>query len=244
MPELSDSLPLYYKVVNDLLTKIKSGEIAENSMLTPEIELAGEYGVSRNTIRHAIGLLARDGYVMRIPGKGTFITEPLRNLTRDQWAVSSIEDMLEDTKQTKVTFEKMELLEAPPSFVIQDLDLRKWNKVCLFRGTKYRRTQPVSYLQVYLPFEIGMQINEKDRGERTHFLYMQESLGITINQVDEYMTIEKCTEEERDLLKCKLGDAKVVIKRIYYYDGRPVELSINHYPGDRFSLFYSLKKTR
>jgi DNA-binding GntR family transcriptional regulator len=244
MPELSENLPLYYKVVSDLLNKIKSGEISENSMLTPEIDLAQEYRVSRNTIRHAIGLLARDGYLMRIPGKGTFVLNPTNNLTRNQWAVSSIEDMLEITKQSAVDFAPMDLLETPPPFVLEDLQLQKWNKVCLFRGKKYQKKQLVSFLEVYLPYEIGVQIDEKERGQSTHFLYIQEKLGIEISQVDQYMKIEQCTEEDSRTLKCKVGAPKVVIKRIYSSEGHPVELSMNHYQSDLFSWYYRILRTR
>lgn len=244
MPELSESLPLYYRVVSDLLNKIKSGELPENSMLTPEIELAQEYGVSRNTIRHAIGLLARDGYVMRIPGKGTFILNPVENLTRTQWAVSSIEDMLEDTRQTMVDFAPMEVLDNPPDFVMEDLRLKSWNKACLFRGKKYRNRQLVSSLWVYLPYEIGIKIDEKERGRKTHFLYMQEKLGVDISQVVQHMRIESCDEEDCRTLNCKPGDPKVVIKRIYFAEDQPLELSVNHYQSDRFSLFYRIFKTR
>jgi DNA-binding GntR family transcriptional regulator len=244
MPDISDSLPLYYKVVNDLLNKIKTGEIPENAMLTPEIEMAREYRVSRNTIRHAIGLLARDGYLMRIPGKGTFVLNPVDNLMRRQWAVSSIEDMLEVTKLSAVDFDPMEIVDGPPSFVKQDLQLRKWNKVCLFRGKKYQNKLLVSYLHVYMPYEIGIRIDAKERGQSTHFLYIEEKLGIDITQVDQYMTIEKCSKEDCENLKCAAGDPKVVIKRIYISEGHPVELSVNHYRSEDFSLFYRISKTR
>ena len=61
-------------------------------MLTPEIELAREYEVSRNTLRHAISLLVKDGYLMRIRGKGTFVLDPREGLPWVQWVVPSIED--------------------------------------------------------------------------------------------------------------------------------------------------------
>jgi DNA-binding GntR family transcriptional regulator len=163
---------------------------------------------------------------------------------RKQWAVSSVEDMLEVTKLSSVDFDPMEIVERPPTSVIQDLKLNKWNKVCLFRGKKYQNKQLVSYLQVYLPYEIGIQIDEKERGQSTHFLYIEEKLGIDISQVDQYMKIEKCSEEDCRTLKCEVGDPKVVIKRIYISEGQPVELSVNHYQSDSFSLFYRILRTR
>jgi DNA-binding GntR family transcriptional regulator len=241
---LSDNLPLYYKVVNDLLNKIKTGEIPERSMLSPEVEMAREYSVSRNTIRHAIGLLARDGYLTRIPGKGTFVLNPVDNLMRRQWAVSSIEDMLAVTKMSSVDFDPMEVIDDPPPFVKQDLQLKKWNKVCLIRGKKYQKKHLVSYLQVYMPYEIGIQIDVKERGQSTHFLYIEEKLKVDISQVDQFMSVERCSEEDCKYLKSEVNDPKVVIKRVYISEGHPVELSVNHYRSEDFSLSYSIFRTR
>lgn len=237
-----NALPLYYQLCNDFLEKIKSGNFAPNSMLPPEIDLAQTYGISRNTVRHAISLLVKDGYVKRIPGKGTFFLDQRGDLTRDQWVVSSIEDMLELTKQTRVDFEPMKVLDDPPASVMKDLELKKWNKVCLFDGIKYRNKDAVSYLQVYLPYEIGVQIKNEERGHGTVFLYMEEKLGIEITRVDEYMTVEVWTSKDYRKLKSRVGDPKVIIKRIYYSEGKPVEIAVNHYRSNDFSVSHSVFK--
>jgi GntR family transcriptional regulator len=245
MELLKDSpLPLYFRVVTDLLNKLRSGELPPNSMITPEVDLAKQYGVSRNTVRHAISLLAKDGYLVRIPGKGTFVMNRREDLTRDQWVMSSIEDMLEITKQTRVEFGPMEILTKPPEFVLKDLRLKDWNKVCLFQGTKYRSDEPLSFLQVYLPYEIGVQVDEIERGERTVLLYIEEKLGVDITQVDQHMTVQSWSREDKPSFKMRVGDPKIVIKRVYFHEDQPVEVSLNHYPGNRFSLFYRILKGR
>jgi len=237
-----DGLPLYYKLCGDLMDKIKSGDFRPDSMLPPEIELAANYGISRNTVRHAIGLLVKDGYVRRIPGKGTFFLDKRGHLTGDQWVVSSIEDMLEITKRTTVDFSPMKLLDHPMPFVMKDLGLKKWNKVCYFEGIKYRDKDAVSYLQVYLPYEIGIQVKESERGQKTIFYYIEEKLGIEITQVEEYMTIDTWNSEDYRKLKSRVGDPKVMIKRIYFSEDHPVEVSLNHYRRESFSMFCRLFK--
>lgn len=237
-----NALPLYYQLSNDLVEKIKSGDFPPNSMLPPEIELAQTYKISRNTVRHALSLLVQNGYLERIPGKGTFFLDRRGNLMRDQWVISSIEDMLELTKQSRVDYTSMMVLDHPPAFVMKDLELKKWNKVCYFEGVKYRDKDAVSYLRVYLPYEIGIQVRDKDRGQKTIFLYMEEKLGIEITRVDEYMSVDVWTSEDYRKLKSKVGDPKVIIKRIYFSEDRPIEVSVNHYRSDNFSLFYSVSK--
>jgi DNA-binding GntR family transcriptional regulator len=238
MPEVSENLPLYYRVLIDLEEKIKSGTIPENSMLTPEIELADRYGVSRNTIRHAISILSKEGYLHRIPGKGTFVLKPREVKIQNQWEISSIEDMIEITKNTKVDYGQMEVIENPEEFVRSDLKLLLWNKACRFQGIKYQNKKIDSFIQVYLPYEVGVQIDHKERGDSTIFLYLQEKLGIDITEVDHKITIGTCNENDAKVLNCKEGEPKVAVKRIYYHKEDPVEVSINNSRCEGFSLFY------
>jgi len=57
-----------------LKRRIASGEWLEDGRIPPERDLAGEFGVARNTVRRAVGLLAEDGTVVRQVGRGTFLT--------------------------------------------------------------------------------------------------------------------------------------------------------------------------
>jgi len=55
-----------------LKKRIDSGEW--NGRIPPERELADEFGVARNTMRRAVGLLEASGAVVRQVGRGTFLT--------------------------------------------------------------------------------------------------------------------------------------------------------------------------
>ena len=62
-----------------LKKRISSGEWAGNGRMPPERDLANEFGVARNTVRRAVGLLAQDGMVVRHVGRGTFLATANRN---------------------------------------------------------------------------------------------------------------------------------------------------------------------
>jgi DNA-binding FadR family transcriptional regulator len=57
-----------------LKKRILSGEWAESGRMPPERDLAGAFGVARNTMRRAVGLLEENGMVVRHVGRGTFLT--------------------------------------------------------------------------------------------------------------------------------------------------------------------------
>lgn len=60
-------------IANALKKRIDSGEWQEQGRIPPERELADEFGVARNTVRRAVGLLQESGAVSRQVGRGTFL---------------------------------------------------------------------------------------------------------------------------------------------------------------------------
>lgn len=70
------SEPLYRRIGNEILRKMAQGELPPGARLPPEIELAQQFGVSRQTMRAALGSLVRDGRLVRKPGRGTVVVAP------------------------------------------------------------------------------------------------------------------------------------------------------------------------
>ncbi|MEZ5737805.1 MAG: GntR family transcriptional regulator [Novosphingobium sp.] len=66
-------LPLYEQVRRKLLSEIEAGRLAEGSFLPPEFELCAAYGVSRITLRRAVGELCAEGRLVRQQGRGTLV---------------------------------------------------------------------------------------------------------------------------------------------------------------------------
>jgi GntR family transcriptional regulator len=68
-----DSRPLYEQAIEALYLLVEDGVYRPGDMLPSEAALAGQLGVSRSTVREAIGHLVRDGLVIRRQGVGTFV---------------------------------------------------------------------------------------------------------------------------------------------------------------------------
>jgi CheY-like chemotaxis protein len=66
----------YQRVYADLRGRIERGELAHGTQLPSQPTLAADYGVALLTVRHAIDLLRRAGYVSVEHGRGTFVTDP------------------------------------------------------------------------------------------------------------------------------------------------------------------------
>ena len=66
-------MPLYLKILEDLRARIQDGTYASGQQLPTESELSRLYDVSRITSKRALEELSREGRVVRIRGKGTFV---------------------------------------------------------------------------------------------------------------------------------------------------------------------------
>ena len=74
-------VPLYFQLAEILKERIEGGEWAPGSRFLSERELCDEFAVSRTVVRPALAMLEGDGQLIRIKGRGTFVT-PAKVLDR------------------------------------------------------------------------------------------------------------------------------------------------------------------
>lgn len=76
-PTAEESMPrlVARQIASALRQRIDAGEWQDAGRMPPERELAQEFGVARNTVRRAVGLLAEDGAITRHVGRGTFLAQ-------------------------------------------------------------------------------------------------------------------------------------------------------------------------
>jgi GntR family transcriptional regulator len=65
--------PLHSQLESGLRDLIQSGHVRPGASLPGELDLAAELGVSRHTIRHALGVLTAEGLLRRERGRGTTV---------------------------------------------------------------------------------------------------------------------------------------------------------------------------
>jgi GntR family transcriptional regulator len=67
--------PLYRQLAADLRAGIYTGRYPRGSRLPTEPDLMATHGVSRHTVRLALGLLHQEGLTEAFPGRGTFVRQ-------------------------------------------------------------------------------------------------------------------------------------------------------------------------
>ncbi|MDO9524966.1 MAG: GntR family transcriptional regulator [Gemmobacter sp.] len=71
--EIDKALPRYEQVRRAILAGIEAGDLVPGGFLPPEPELMVQHGVSRITLRRAIGDLCAEGFLQRQQGRGTLV---------------------------------------------------------------------------------------------------------------------------------------------------------------------------
>ncbi|HZT54518.1 MAG TPA: FadR/GntR family transcriptional regulator, partial [Gaiellaceae bacterium] len=82
-------------VAHELLVLVLSGRFRPGDRLPPERQLATTFGVSRPTVRQALGVLAAHGLVETRVGSGTFVVGPAPPETELAGDVPGLRDVLE-----------------------------------------------------------------------------------------------------------------------------------------------------
>ncbi|MBB6671596.1 GntR family transcriptional regulator [Cohnella nanjingensis] len=70
--------PLYIQIQDYFKDQIRSGQLKADDKIPTEKELMQQFKVSRITVAVALGQLAKEGWLYRIPGRGSFVKEMVR----------------------------------------------------------------------------------------------------------------------------------------------------------------------
>lgn len=72
--DLKNHTPLYIQLSNIIQNRINDNIYKEGSCIPSELELQHEFSISRTTVRKALKLLTDNKVLIKLPGKGTFVS--------------------------------------------------------------------------------------------------------------------------------------------------------------------------
>jgi GntR family transcriptional regulator len=125
MLDKASPIPLYLQLAGRLEALVAEGAYPVGAKLPGEEELARQYGLNRNTVRHALALLVRNGLVRTERGVGTFVRRarllaPIHRLDRitsfvDDFSLGEVkaEDALLARERVRATHDLSDKLGVP-----------------------------------------------------------------------------------------------------------------------------------
>ena len=72
------NMPLYYQIMSMIKRGVFNGTLKPDDLLPTEEQFCKRFDVSRTTVRQAFAALVKEGVVVRVQGKGTFVAGPAK----------------------------------------------------------------------------------------------------------------------------------------------------------------------
>ena len=226
----------YREIANQLLAEIRKGTFAVGERIPTEHAVSQDFGVSRNTARHAVQELERLGLVSRQRGAGTVVirTDPRPAFVS---SITSIDDLLQYAATARIVIRRRRAALALPAMEGVALPRQAGDWIHL-EGLRFLsdRDGPICSTDIFLHPEvadvapmIGHQTLPVYRLIENHHNLLIHS----IVQIIEGVTLAADTADE---LEVKEGSAGLKVTRAYNdISGRTVELAVNIYPAGSFA---------
>lgn len=238
-----DYVPRYYQLANILRERIVEEKLQAHEPIPSERELERLYSVSRTTIRPAIDILVRQGFLYRQHGKGTFVSPP-----KLQKGISELTSFTEDMKRRGIVpGQKILTLgyAKPPENVRARLELPKGRAevLCVDR-IRLGNGSPMGLQTSYYNLPEGQTFSREElEAVGSIYALLREKLHLIPTEADETLEVTVATAREATLLHIKAGSPLLLSERTTYSQTRRViEFAKILYRGDRYQYFAKLTR--
>lgn len=232
---------LYLQLTRILLNQIRSGQWENGCQIPIEEELCLEYGVSKITVRQAIKNLVGEGYLKKIQGKGTFVTE-----------IDQSSSFAMKTRFTEDMFGKE--VQAKREVVVRDVQtaestarayLKTHEDIYRIVSQRVVEDEPISMDESYIPVSMLPDAPDLDFADRSLLSMLQERGTQKIFKIVQTVEIAPLLGEHAQTLGVKAGAPGLVIHRLFFgSDETPVAYTRFFGSSDRYKFQTEFERIR
>jgi len=231
-----------------LAQRIAGGEYPLGTVMPNEVDLAEQLGVSRSTVRAALGELQQAGMISRRRNAGTRVesVQPLRGPGSYNQTLATIEDVAQYGAQTDRLIQEIAddvtdvalaaLLNCPPG--------QTWLRVSSLRSSPNASSPPLCWTDVYVAPMFAPIVRERvaDYPGLISTL-IEDFAGHRTAEIRQSITATGVPKRLVAPLKTKLGAHALEITRCYLdAKDRVFIVSRSIHPADRFAYVSRLKR--
>lgn len=225
-------LPLWAQLRADLLRRLEAGDF--DVAFPGEMTLVGEYGVSRHTVRTALHQLRADGVVMAERGRRPRLAGSAE-ITQPLGTVYSLFASVESAGLRQASVVRRQDLVAD-GVVADRFGLEASTPLFRLERLRLAGGEPLAVDTAWLPGDIGAALLSADFSHTSLYGELAARAGIRLDGGHEHIRGVIPTSAEQRLLAIPATTGALLISRLGYAAGRPVEWRQTLIRGDRFSL--------
>ena len=230
--------PMYQMVYNAIKQKIDDGSYSVGELMPTEQELGEAYHVSRTTVRRAIELLSRDGYLQAKQGFGTFVLDYKTKQSLN--AVTSISETLRKkgyyVRSKSIYVDRIEASSA----LAEKLDVKPGTSIARVQRIQLADEKPIAIMQNHMISDMVPDLEQFTKSSNSLYLFLEEKYGIIIDMSHDLITARSASFSEAEMLQVPVGTALIVFDRICYQHDKPVCVDHLSIIGDRYEFELTL----
>lgn len=240
-------VPLYLKLAATLKSRILSRAYPPGGWIPAAKDLAQEFGVSTITVRKAVELLTREGYLAARQGAGTLARLP--ELKKMEIQISGdFRGWLDSASGIHPRLE-VEILDLspfqPPERIRTILGTGRDEPVGRLRRLRRHQGQIVSYFINYFGREHLKRLPKSKLMRRSFIEVFQESTRIRFKRLEQRVEAVIAEMDLADLLDTGYGLPLFFVENIYYsHREAPLVVTHMYYRADRYVYKASIPLNR
>ncbi|BDR59666.1 trehalose operon repressor [Xylocopilactobacillus apicola] len=221
----------YLLIYTEVLKSLRTQQFMPGDLLPSDKRYSMKYQVSRETVRKAMKLLANDGYIQRLRGKGSVVIDR----RHFQFPISEIESYSEVVKDSGLVSENI-VLEICDSMV-PEIFTPVNDQV---KATKLSRMRVIHGERSIIDHDYILQDKvaeiPREWAKISLFGYLEEVLNFKIDYAVKTLTVEKSNSFDQLHLSVSPEMPMVVIRsRTHLTDNSIISYTESRHRADRFS---------
>lgn len=229
------AIPLGAQLKAIFQSKINNGEWLPNSMIPSENKLSETYGVSRMTVRNVITQFVSQGYLYRIPGKGTFVSGVKYEFTSTEYA--GIRKQLEEQGHSVTT--RLVSCEKGPAdeYIASRLNLSVGDEVYEIKRIRSTAGLNISYNKSYVPVSMFPDLDKKDLQSEMLCKIMSQDYHVERGRMTEILELYEADKVKAEHLGVKQGFPLLRLQdTLFNAENIPYEFSCIYFRGDKIKI--------
>ena len=239
MPEVPQTL--YARLRDELRASILEGRLQPHAKLPSESEMTAAYGVSRITVRQALGDLQKEGLIVRLQGKGAYVAQPRasQELNRLQGLAEALAVQGQSVHSRRLALKTV----RATGDVAAQLQLPARTEIVQLGTLRYLERRPLSVNVSHFAPGVGERIARIDVSGRDLLEVLERDLGQPVERAEVEIRAEAMTAKEAKLLQVEEGVPALKVQRVVIaVAGRPLQVETAWYRADVFSYRLTLNR--
>lgn len=224
--------PRYQQLKDLIIGRISNGELRPRDRVPSENDLVESMNVSRMTANRALRELTDEGYVDRIAGRGTFVSD--FRARSHVLEVQNIADEITRRGHTHSCEVVRQSRQHARGEIARALDVEQGTDVFHLLLVHFENASPVQVEDRYVVADFAPECIEQDFRTVTPSAYLT-----AISPLQEAEQVVRATLPNaavRQQLQMTDNEPSLVVIRRTWSHGRPVTFARLHHPGSRYEL--------